>query len=115
MGEHIKGHKRVYKAEDSGSRPPAEFFPSTGEDLMVGQRVVHIKPNGLVPCGTKGTVVGIYGTGHAQQLELLLDEDSFGANDLHGRTNAMRGLRGNTSAFMPLQPRLSHAPYSREA
>lgn len=112
--ELIKGHKWLYRAEDSGSRPPPELFLPPGEDLMVGQRVVCIKPHGRVPCGSKGTVVGIYGTGHSQELELLLDEDSFGATDLHGRAPGMRGLQGSTSLFMPLQPHLSPIPYAPE-
>ncbi|CAE8603451.1 unnamed protein product [Polarella glacialis] len=103
--ETVRGYRRLYKAEDAGSRPPAELFP--GEDLMVGQRGIYIKPHGLVPCGAKGTIIGIYGSGASQEVELILDEDSFGGTDLHGRSLPMRGLQVPSSAFLPLFPRLN--------
>lgn len=102
--EKVRGYKRLYKAEDLGSRPPAELLPSAGNSLFLGQRVVYFKPQGLVPCGAKGTIVGIYGSDATQELELLLDEDNFGATDLHGRAPAGRGFKGPSAGFMPLHP-----------
>eukprot|EP00931_Biecheleriopsis_adriatica_P022183 TRINITY_DN14325_c0_g2_i3.p1 TRINITY_DN14325_c0_g2~~TRINITY_DN14325_c0_g2_i3.p1 ORF type:complete len:1344 (+),score=322.66 TRINITY_DN14325_c0_g2_i3:78-4034(+) len=107
--ESIVGLQNLYKAEDAGSRPPAELMPAAGEELAVGQRGIYIKPNGLVACGAKGTIIGVYGSGAEQELELILDEDSFGSNDLKGRAPAMRGLQVPASAFMPLFPRLDSA------
>ena len=59
---------------------------------------MYFKPQGLVPCGAKGTIVGIYGNDATQELELLLDEDNFGATDLHGRAPAGRGFKGPAAA-----------------
>eukprot|EP00930_Biecheleria_cincta_P035087 TRINITY_DN24164_c0_g1_i1.p1 TRINITY_DN24164_c0_g1~~TRINITY_DN24164_c0_g1_i1.p1 ORF type:complete len:1328 (+),score=249.02 TRINITY_DN24164_c0_g1_i1:89-4072(+) len=102
----LRGLQGLYKAEDAGSRPPAELFPTARESLAVGQRGVYIKPHGLIPCGAKGTIIGVYGSGALQELELFLDEDSFGATDLRGRTPPMRGIQVPAATFMPLLPRL---------
>jgi hypothetical protein len=102
----IRGCKHLYRAEDPGSRPPAELLPQN-QELTLGQRVVYIKPHGLVPCGAKGTLVAVYGTGALQECEVLLDEDSFGSTNLHGRVASMRGIRATCVSFMPLQPMIT--------
>lgn len=99
----IKGCSNIYRAEDQGSCP-APGLLSRCQELELGQRVVYIKPHGLVPCGAKGTLVAIYGTGVLQECEVLLDEDSFGSTNLHGRAPSMRGTRALCSSFMPLPP-----------
>merc|ERR1712060_305787 len=70
--------------------------------MSIGQRCIYIKPHGLVPVGAKATVLGIYGVGDVQEVEMLLDRDSFGATSLHGRTPAMRGVMAPVSAVMPI-------------
>lgn len=105
--ESVFGYKSLYKAEDAGSRPPQELYEGF---VNVGQRGIYVKPNGLIPCGAKGTVIGVYTSGpHAQaqqDLEILLDEESFGATDLNGRTPPMRGIQIPNSSFLPLFPRI---------
>jgi len=105
--EHVRGYKRLYKAEDAGSRPPSELL---SDEIAIGHRGIFIKANGLVPCGSKSTVIGVYGSGQSAELELLLDEDHFGGTDLCGRTTQMRGLQVPISSFMPLQRRTPGSP-----
>jgi len=49
----------------------------------------------------------VYGIGITQECEVLLDEDNFGATNLHGRVPSMRGMRATSVSFMPLQPMIT--------
>lgn len=104
--ELVCGSHNFCKAENAGSQASAGFFSSRG--VEIGQRGIYIKPRGIVPCGVKGTVIGVYEVDQTQQLELILDEDNFGASDLHGRATAMRGVLVSMANFMPL-PRIENA------
>jgi len=97
----VRGHGRLFRAEDAGSRPSADLLARPGE-VSVGERGVYVKAFGVVPVGSRATVIGVYGTGASQEFEILLDEDNFSASDCQGRTPAMRGLLVAQSAFMPL-------------
>eukprot|EP00439_Symbiodinium_sp_Y106_P030451 s750_g3.t1 len=68
------GADSLCRTEEAFQVPAALRMPS-GEDLAVGQRGVYTNPHGAVPCGVQGTVIGIYGTGETQQIEVLLDEE----------------------------------------
>lgn len=109
-GSIIRGRRGIYHPKDRGCRPPSELLPSASGggagSLALGQRGTYVKPQGLVPFGSMGTIVAIYKDGPEQSLELVLDEDSFAGTDLNGRSPAMRGARVAASDFMPLLPRL---------
>jgi hypothetical protein len=61
-----------------------------GPEIALGQRGVYVKPNGLVPVGTTGTVIGFYGS---EILDILLDEENMNASSLTGLCQDMRGIR----------------------
>eukprot|EP00927_Polykrikos_kofoidii_P043417 TRINITY_DN37484_c0_g1_i1.p1 TRINITY_DN37484_c0_g1~~TRINITY_DN37484_c0_g1_i1.p1 ORF type:complete len:1406 (+),score=268.89 TRINITY_DN37484_c0_g1_i1:312-4220(+) len=75
-----------------------------GVDFRIGQRGVVIRSNMLVPWGTRCTIVGVYAsvTMGNPKLEVILDDGSFGGNNLQGRGPAMRGLLLPSQAVMPL-------------
>jgi hypothetical protein len=104
----------------SYSSPPSHLLFRPGDAITVGLRGVYVKPSGLVPCGTRCTVVGVYScvTWDSQPaestLEVVLDHDSFGAGDLQGRAPAMRGLQIMASAFMPVPPRVGEIKAERQ-
>merc|ERR1719422_1194173 len=82
--------------------PPTHVWPKRLEGIAIGQRGVYIKTYGKVPCGSWGTVVGIFGQCGTQEIELLLDDDSFSASDLCGRAPDMRGLQIPLEDFLPI-------------
>lgn len=100
----VQGRRHLHHASHRGCRPPAELLARAG-DLELGQRGAIAKPHGLVPFGSLGTVVAIYGHGSEQTLEVVTDVDTFGGADLQGRCPAMRGVRVSVEDFMPLMPR----------
>ena len=61
-----------------------------GPEITIGQRGVYVKSNGLVPAGTRGTVIGFYGT---DMVDILLDDESMNASSLGGACPDMRGIR----------------------
>mmetsp|Transcript_7870 Transcript_7870/g.22260 ORF Transcript_7870/g.22260 Transcript_7870/m.22260 type:complete len:1284 (+) Transcript_7870:145-3996(+) len=98
--ERVTGSENVYQVGNK-RRWLSSRLPSSA-DVKIGQRGVCIDSLGPVPCGMKGTVLGIYGSGEAQLLELLLDEETFGATDLNGRTPRLRGVQVSLQGFMLL-------------
>lgn len=98
----IRGQERLYRAEGHPTQPPARLVPKKAEDVSVGQRGIYIKTGGLVPCGSKGTIIGIYSSASGCELEILLDCDSFSASDLCGRAPPLRGVQIPLEAFMPV-------------
>mmetsp|Transcript_47760 Transcript_47760/g.103964 ORF Transcript_47760/g.103964 Transcript_47760/m.103964 type:complete len:1448 (+) Transcript_47760:48-4391(+) len=100
--ERISGSEKLFRAIDSGSRPPADLMSSPLGYVPIGQRGIYVKAQGQVAFGSKGTVVAVYGKAPEQLLEVLLDDDSFGGSDLHGRCPPMRGLTTPATWFMPL-------------
>jgi len=87
--EQIRGFRHLYKADEPGSELPPGF---SNPSVHVGDRGVYVKSRGLVTCGAKGTISAVYGTGEAQELELLLDQESLHASDLHGRAPPLQGV-----------------------
>ena len=61
-------------------------------DPFLGQRGIYVKENGLVPIGTWGTVIGVYGSSDVR-IDILLDEENMNASSLSGVCSEMRGLR----------------------
>jgi len=100
-GERRFYGERLYRAEDSGSRPPLRLFGN--EPLCPGQRGVYVAARGTVPWGACGVVIGVYGV-EEPEVELLLDEERFGASDLCGRAPPCRGIRVPMKAVLPLKP-----------
>eukprot|EP00928_Gymnodinium_smaydae_P021483 TRINITY_DN18383_c0_g4_i1.p1 TRINITY_DN18383_c0_g4~~TRINITY_DN18383_c0_g4_i1.p1 ORF type:complete len:1271 (+),score=234.93 TRINITY_DN18383_c0_g4_i1:70-3882(+) len=78
----------------------AELKLAQGQ-IQIGQRGRYAKPGGRVSCGAGFTVVAVYGTGAGQMLDVVLDTDSFGADDLQGRAPPMRGMRIAASDMIP--------------
>jgi len=101
--EHIvRGVDTLHRVGGDAPPPPA-LMPKRPADLVLGQRGMYMRAGGQVPCGTWGTVVGIYGLGAVASctIEFLLDEDSFSGSELNGRTPPMRGLLIRLGDFLP--------------
>lgn len=92
----VTGSSSFFQAEDPSMKPPPD---PRKEDLAIGQRGFYIKVEGAVPCGKQGTIIGVYGSDSQQQLEVLLDEECFGATDLQGRCPPLRGIQVPPSQF----------------
>jgi len=108
----VVGSSRLFSPAVPGLLPPDALV---GADLRVGQRGVYAKAYGIVPCGAKCTVVGIYGHRPGRLVELLLDEDSFSATGCGGRVPPMRGVHAPASFFMPLAPSVNGKAVERSA
>mmetsp|Transcript_81967 Transcript_81967/g.171536 ORF Transcript_81967/g.171536 Transcript_81967/m.171536 type:complete len:1395 (-) Transcript_81967:280-4464(-) len=98
----VQGSKRLFSPLDEGERPPKIHMRCPEGGFELGQRGCYVKAYGLLPVGAKGTVIGVWNSGGSQELEILLDEDSFSATNRQGRTPAMRGVQVPAEAFMPL-------------
>eukprot|EP00746_Dinoflagellata_sp_MGD_P164780 gnl/MRDRNA2_/MRDRNA2_93641_c0_seq1.p1 gnl/MRDRNA2_/MRDRNA2_93641_c0~~gnl/MRDRNA2_/MRDRNA2_93641_c0_seq1.p1 ORF type:complete len:1430 (-),score=307.30 gnl/MRDRNA2_/MRDRNA2_93641_c0_seq1:280-4569(-) len=103
--ERFVGTKKIFMPSDK--RPPPELMVTDGDGLLVGQRGIYTKLNGLVAYGAKGTITAVYGEGDMQQIEIVLDDQHLGANELQGRAPSMRGLQIPISSFMPILPYLT--------
>ncbi|KAK2195381.1 bifunctional Xrn1 [Babesia duncani] len=68
------------------AQPPISIAP-----LALGQTVCYIHHSGLVPIGTRGTIVAIY-PDKVALVEVLLEKRCIGAGDLHGKCQNMRGI-----------------------
>mmetsp|Transcript_3919 Transcript_3919/g.8482 ORF Transcript_3919/g.8482 Transcript_3919/m.8482 type:complete len:239 (+) Transcript_3919:2-718(+) len=95
----VQGAGRLFHPDGPQHQIPEQLF---AVEPTLGDRGVYIHSEGLVPPGTKGTVVGVYSAPTATQLELLLDSCYFGGSDLCGRTPSMRGLLIPSSHFLRL-------------
>ena len=80
---------------DSAFGMSPQTLLSSATDPMLGQRGIYVKQNGLVPVGSWGTVIGIYGKNESssRRIDLLLDEDNMNGSSLNGICSEMRGLR----------------------
>merc|ERR1712242_219790 len=97
----VQGQERLHSIVDR-CPPQTHMWPKRLAGIAIGQRGIYIKTYGKVPCGSWGTVVGIFGQGDTREIELLLDDDSFSASNLSGRAPDMRGLQIPLEDFLPI-------------
>eukprot|EP00929_Paragymnodinium_shiwhaense_P028631 TRINITY_DN16564_c0_g2_i1.p1 TRINITY_DN16564_c0_g2~~TRINITY_DN16564_c0_g2_i1.p1 ORF type:complete len:1330 (-),score=275.70 TRINITY_DN16564_c0_g2_i1:306-4229(-) len=105
----VSGEANLFRPEAACCRPPSEFMLRSHDSLELGERCVYMKVEGVVPCGSKCTVVAVYRSGEKQSVDVVLDEDSFSATDLHGRTPSSRGVHVEAKLLMPLRQRYRDA------
>ncbi|GBE60829.1 hypothetical protein BOVATA_023220 [Babesia ovata] len=75
------------------------------DSIRLGQCVVYINHNEVIPLGARGTVVGIYpqnSSGSGRLFEVLLERTFVGATDLFGRCGMMRGIIASVADILPL-------------
>ena len=100
--------------------PETQVFPLSAQsiqtalrnELQIGQRGIYVKDNGIVPIGTWGTVVGIYGSVREMRVDILLDKESLNASSLNGVCPEMRGIRVTRQEFVA--PIFGPAPVIRD-
>ena len=91
ISHHFEEEKNLYPFTLESLRSTSKF--SAPENIQLGQRGIYVKQRGVVEVGSWGTVIGIYGVGRDQRIDVLLDEQSLNASSLNGTCPELRGIR----------------------
>jgi len=89
LTNHFEDEKNLYPLNVNSLRSSAKY----SSNIVVGQRGIYVKERGVVEVGSWGTVIGMYGVGRDQRIDVLLDDASLNASSLNGTCPDLRGIR----------------------